>query len=131
MQYVLGVLDRLLCSLGFSLLFSHLLPYAEGNTAVVQRLVSIDSHTNLIPNPQQKQPPLRPVHRDLPNKLVERLGVKVLTDGAQASLTGLALKVTAVEVLLKGDDVMAGGGVLGDVLHPGAGFFHPLSAAVN
>ena len=71
----------------------------------------------LIPHPHQQQAPLGTIHCHLPNDLVEGLTVELLPDGADPCAFGLPFLEHEVEPLGELDDVLAGGGLVGDVLY--------------
>ena len=62
----------------------------ERDGAVVERLVRVDRHSNLIADAHQEQASFRAIDRNLSNQLVERLRVDVLPHGANTGLTRLA-----------------------------------------
>eukprot|EP00446_Apocalathium_sp_SHHI-4_P043663 CAMPEP_0177338404 /NCGR_PEP_ID=MMETSP0368-20130122/24847_1 /TAXON_ID=447022 ORGANISM="Scrippsiella hangoei-like, Strain SHHI-4" /NCGR_SAMPLE_ID=MMETSP0368 /ASSEMBLY_ACC=CAM_ASM_000363 /LENGTH=147 /DNA_ID=CAMNT_0018799413 /DNA_START=95 /DNA_END=535 /DNA_ORIENTATION=+ len=80
--------DLLLC-LGLALLRLQLLARAEGDAALVQRLVRGDGHANLVPHPEEEQTSFGAIDRHLADELVEALGVQLLAHRADARFAGL------------------------------------------
>ena len=52
------------------------LPDAERNAGLVQRLVGVEGHPELVPHPEQQETPLHAVDGALSDHLVEALGVQ-------------------------------------------------------
>mmetsp|Transcript_68038 Transcript_68038/g.168083 ORF Transcript_68038/g.168083 Transcript_68038/m.168083 type:complete len:210 (-) Transcript_68038:312-941(-) len=76
------------------------LAHPKRHAALIQGLVCSDGHPDLIPHAQQQKPPLSTVDRDLPDQLVKRLAIELLTHGADPRLPRLPLLQLPVEVLL-------------------------------
>ncbi len=66
------------------------MPDPEGDARLVERLVRVQSHPELVPDPEQQESPLGAVDGALSDQLVETLRVQLaahLTDASLASLT--------------------------------------------
>jgi hypothetical protein len=92
----------------FPLLRLETLSHAIGNRGLVQSLISLYGHAYFIPDPDQQQPPLGAVDGDLPDELVEALGVQFLPKGADAGLPGLLVLQPLVQLLLQVQHVLGG-----------------------
>ena len=68
-------------------LFAH----TERDAAVVQRLVSIYCHTNLISRSHQQESSLRTFDRDMSNKLIKCLRVDIFSDRTNSARSSLTL----------------------------------------
>mmetsp|Transcript_1894 Transcript_1894/g.2678 ORF Transcript_1894/g.2678 Transcript_1894/m.2678 type:complete len:215 (-) Transcript_1894:382-1026(-) len=104
---VLSLLFRELenCNLLFHIGHAHfrlqLLLDAKGDTAVVECLVGIDGHPDLVSHAQEQEPPLGAVQGHVADELVKALGVQVLSDRADVRLPRLALHQPLVQLLLQ------------------------------
>ena len=83
--------------LDFPLLFRlamlclQLFPHCECGRRLVERLVRLYRHLDLVPDPQQQQTPLRLVDRHLSDYLLKTLLEQLLSDRANARLACLPL----------------------------------------
>mmetsp|Transcript_48880 Transcript_48880/g.131199 ORF Transcript_48880/g.131199 Transcript_48880/m.131199 type:complete len:227 (+) Transcript_48880:100-780(+) len=118
--------DLLLC-LGLALLRLQLLARAEGDAALVQRLVRGDGHANLVPHPEEEQTSFGAIDRHLADELVEALGVQLLAHRADARFAGLPLHEALVQRLLELNDVQARGRRIAHILHVVLGVLDPFS----
>lgn len=112
---LLQLLDLRL-QLGRALLRLQLLPHGEGERALVQGLIGLDGHVQLVAHPHQQDAPLGRVDGHLPDDLVEALVVQLLAYGADARVPGLAVDQLLVQQLLQGVDILPRGRVGADGL---------------
>ena len=115
----LQVADILL-HLVLALLGHESLAHAVSNGALVELLVRIDRHLDLVSHSNQQKSTLSAVDGDLANQLVVALGEELLTEGAYTGLAGLGTLKLQIEVVLQIDHVNLGGGLRRDVTHPEA-----------
>ena len=123
----------------FSLLLFGLkgFPHPEGDAGLVEGLIGLDGHPDLIPDSHywknekffiekvtKQKASLGTVDGDLPDQLIEALGVELLSLGADSGLPGLS----SLQLVLKGgpelDDFGLGGGGALDRLDPEFLFLH-------
>lgn len=93
-------------------------PDSVGHAALIQRLIRLNRHLDLVFHAHEQESPLGTVDRRLPDELVERLRVELLAQGADSGLARLALLELLVELFLEVDHVEAGGRRGADVLDP-------------
>lgn len=73
---------------------------AKGNAGFVEGLVSMQGHSQLIPDPEEEEPPLGAIDGALSYKLVKALGVELSANLADPRFPGLALFQFLVQLLL-------------------------------
>ena len=96
---ILEISDVLL-GLILGLLSHERFAHAVGNGTLVEGLVGLDSHLDLVTNTDKKEAPLGAVDGDLTNELVEALSEKLLTEWADAGLSSLSLLDILIKLLL-------------------------------
>ena len=94
---------------------------------LVKSLVGGNSHHDLVSDSQEKKTTLWQVQGHLADNLVEALGKELLSDRANAALTGLALHQLLIEHLSETSHIDSGGGLVAHVLDPVLATFDPLS----
>jgi len=100
------------------LLFGHQgLAHTISNWALVQCLVRLDGHFDLISHSDQQEAPLSTVDRNLSDQLIEALGEKLLTEGADAGFAGLTVLNLSIKLLLQVENVDGCGGLGRNVTH--------------
>ena len=107
---LLQVSDVLL-HLIFTLLSHQSLPHTIGDRGLVQCLVSLDGHLDLVTDTHKEETTLSTVDGDLSDQLIEALSEKLLTEWANASLSCLSLLNGGIELVLEVDNVDLGGGL--------------------
>lgn len=93
-------------------------PHAVGDGGLIECLVGLNCHFDLVTDSNQKEAPLGTVNCDLSNKLVEALGVQLLTDWADTSLSRLSRLKFLVEIVLEVDHIHSGGWSWRNITHP-------------
>lgn len=63
---------------------------------------------DLVSHSHQKQAPFSAIDGNLPDELVETLGIELFSDGADASFSGLPLLESLIQFLLKIKDILLG-----------------------
>ena len=101
----------------------HSLTHTIGNTRLIECLVGQNCHFDFIPHPHEQESPLSTVDGGLADQLIEGLSVKVFTDGADTSFTGLTLLKFLVELGLQVADILSGSWDWGNVLEPKLSIF--------
>jgi hypothetical protein len=74
----------------FLLLRHECLSHSVGNGALVQGLVSLNSHLNFISYSDKKESSFGAIDGDLSDQLIEALGVEFFSDWADTSVSGLS-----------------------------------------
>ena len=97
---ILKLLDSA-CHLVLLLLSHKSFAHSVCNAAFVERLVCLDSHSNFIAHSDQKESSLGAVNSDLTDKLIEALGIELLTNRTDTSLSGLTGTEPLVELFLE------------------------------
>lgn len=88
-QLFAGQLIYVRLKIGLALFRLEGFPHPESYAAAVERLVRLYGHPHLVSDPQQEQTPLRAIHSDLSDDLVETLRVEFSTNRANAGFTRL------------------------------------------
>ena len=91
----------------FLLLSHQSLAHAVRNGRLVQRLVGLHSHLDLVADSHQQEASLGAVDGDLADELIEALRVQLLANGADASLAGLSSLQGFVEAVLELNNIDA------------------------
>ena len=107
-----------LVKLGLTMLSLELLLHGKSHRALVQGLVSSDSHSDFITNAQEKQAALRQIKSHLADDFIKALREKLLTNRADATLTSLALHKLLIKHLSESGNVDSRGWLVTDVLNP-------------
>lgn len=74
-------------------------PHTVVDAAFIQILIRLDLVTILVPDSDQKKPPLPTINRNLPDNLIETLIVQPLSYRTKPHLPGLLLNEALVEFL--------------------------------
>ena len=83
------------------LLFGHeCFTHSISDGALVKSLVSLNSHADFVSNTHQQESTFGTVDSDLTDELIKALGIKLFTDGANTSLSGLSLSESLIKFLL-------------------------------
>ena len=85
---------------------------------LVESLIGCDSHHDLVTNTKEEQSALGQVESDLTDDLIEALGEELLTDGADATLSGLTLHKLLIKHFSQSGDIDSRGGLMTHILNP-------------
>ena len=111
-----------LCDVGLHFIFLLLghqsFSHAISDGRFVECLISLNSHFYFVSDSDQEESSFGAVNSDLPDQLVEALGVKLLSDWADAGLSGLSGLKFLVEVVLEVDHIHSGGWSWRNITHP-------------
>ena len=91
----------------FLLLSHQSLAHAVRDGRLVQRLVGLHGHLDLVADSHQQEASLGAVDGDLTDELIEALRVQLLANGADASLAGLSSLQGFVEAVLELNNIDA------------------------
>jgi hypothetical protein len=76
-------------------------PVPEHEAPLIKRLVGRKGHLEVVPHSHQQNPPFRKIDCGLPDDLVEKLVVDLLSDGTNATFPGLLLYQLGLEGLFE------------------------------
>lgn len=111
----------------FPLLSHECLAHAVRYRAFVERLVGLYGHLDFVAHAHEQEAALSAVDCDLPDYLVEALGVELFPDRADAGFSGLLRLQPLVQVVLEVDHVDTRGRCGRDVTHPQLAILRVLS----
>ena len=89
----------------FALLRHERLSHAVSDRALVEGLVGLDRHLDLISHTDEEEAALGSIDSDLSDQLVEALGEEFFAEGADASLSSLGALERSIEFVLQVDHV--------------------------
>ena len=104
---LLQVSDVLL-HLIFTLLSHQSLPHTIGDRGLVQCLVGLDGHLDLITDTHEEETTLSTVDGDLTDKLIKALRVKLFSDWTDTGLASLSVLNLSVKLFIEVDDIDSG-----------------------
>ena len=113
---LLEVRDVLL-NVGFVLLSAQSFAHAIGNWTLIEGLVRLNCHLDLVTYTHQQETTLGTVDGNLTDQLIKALGKKFLTEWADTGLASTALLDIGIELILQIDNVDLGCGLWWDVHH--------------
>ena len=85
---------------------------------LVKGLIGSDGHLNLVTDSEEEKSTLWQIQSDLTNDLVEALGEELLTNGANATLSGLALHELLVEHFSESSHIDSRSWLVAHILDP-------------
>jgi hypothetical protein len=100
---------------GFAVLSLELLSHGESDRALIEGLVSGDGHLDLIANSQEEEATFGLVEGHLSDDLIEALREELLSNGADAALTGLTLHKLLIELLTEACNINTSCLLVGDI----------------
>jgi len=111
----------------FALLSHESFAHAIGDRALIESLVGLDGHLDLITHTHEQETALSAVNGDLADELIEALGEELFAEGADACLASLRALKLLIELILQIDHIDLSGGLGRNVTHPEASYFSEFS----
>ena len=113
--------------LALALLSHQCLAHAIGYRALIESLVGLDGHLDLITHSHQQETTLSAVNGNLADELIEALREELFAERADACLASLRALKLLIEVILQVDHIDLSGGLWRNVTHPEASTFSEFS----
>ena len=114
------IITDVLLHLALALLSHESLAHAIGDRALIESLVGLNGHLDLISHTHEQETALSAVNGDLTDELIEALGEELFAEGADTRLASLSTLKLLIEPILQIDYIDLSGGLGRNVTHPEA-----------